>query len=292
MFSFGKSIIIPGKNQESGLASLYPMLANVNKESLPSIDRDILNSISHLRIDPVNACNARCIFCHSDFSSQARQLEIEEFAELMENDFPNLTTLSIGCAFEPLMGKYFSEYVNYIENRRGKSKARIITNGLLLNKKDIGPWVEFGLEYIHISAHSHIPDVYEDTMRGGSKFSVLEANLKETRSRFPNIEMHIINVVSKANDVDISGFCKWAFDEVGVDKAIIYRSQFIDNPSSGMPASAYVPAYISEQKRGPRLTDEEWGNLLSNCSQYMDQATKGSLSFGANGVEVVSLRRP
>jgi hypothetical protein len=167
------------------------------------------------------------------------------------------------------MGKHFEKYPESIEHLRRHVVADIVTNGLLLNKKDIAPWVDFGLGCLHVSVYSHIAEVYERTGRNGGRFKQIEENLLETRRRFPNLDISITNPVSKSNDVDMAGFCRWAFEHIGATEIDLRRAVFVDAPSPGYPAYTYFTTTKSELRRSPALTDDEWGGILEDCSDYM-----------------------
>lgn len=92
-------------------AFLHPILPDVDWASLPDATLDILSAIPDLKIDTVNACNYDCVFCHSDFSARTKHLEVDDLATALSNDrFPNLQLITVGCAYEPLMGKDFERY--------------------------------------------------------------------------------------------------------------------------------------------------------------------------------------
>jgi molybdenum cofactor biosynthesis enzyme MoaA len=242
MLQIGAAVMIADEIESFG--SVYPSLPNVDQSALPvACDHD-LAPISHLRFDPVSACNARCVFCHSDFSGAIRHLAPDDLQRATSRPMPQLNVLAVGCAYEPLMGKFFERYPAVISNLRGKAKARIITNGLLLHRNDLTPWIDFGVEYVHVSVHSHIADVYEQTMRNGAKFEQLAKNLADTRAKFPDLKVRFVNVITKTNDIDIPGYCRWALDEIGVDQIDLYKAEFVESPGSGMPAYNYRAALM------------------------------------------------
>ena len=280
----GRSVLIAYVRDEKPYeAFLYPTLPNVDQQSLLEAPLDILSAVPHLRIDTVNACNYDCVFCHSDFSAKIKQLEVEDFAEaLVNNKFPQLECITLGCAYEPLMGKYFERYPGAIQEFRGKLKARIVTNGGLLHRKDLAPWVEFGLEKLYVSVYSHIADLYNKTARGAGDFKQLEQNLLETRRRFPGLEITLVNPITKTNDVGLGEYCRWAFDYIGVASVDLRRAFFDEKPAPGYPAYTFKDAAIAELGRSPAISDEEWIAILDSCSDYMTGAGKRTIIQGAD----------
>ena len=204
--------------------------------------------------------------------------EVEDFAEALLNDrFPHLQLITLGCAYEPLMGKDFERYPGAIQELHEKLKVRIVTNGALLHRKDIAPWVDFGLEKLYVSVYSHIPELYEGTARGAGDFKQIEKNLLETRRRFPTLEITLTNPISKANDVDIVGFCRWAFDYVGASSVDLRRAFFVEKPAAGYPAFTYTEAATAELGRSPAIYDEEWSAILHSCTGYMTNSQKRTI---------------
>jgi len=279
---FGRSILIAQIEGDGPHdATLYPALANIDSSSLPDAPAPILGAIPHLRIDAVNACNFDCIFCHSDFNGRARQLGIDDFAEVVfSGGFADLQQITMGCAYEPLMGKHIERYPGVMKDLRGKLVSNIVTNGALLHKRDISPWVEFGLQTLYVSVYSHIAPLYERTGRATANFSQIEENLLATRRRFPELRIVVVNPISKSNDVDIPGFCRWAFDYIGASAIDLRRAFFVENPSSGYPAYSYTVAATAEMGRSPALNDEEWHAILDSCSPYMTDAWKQVIRLG------------
>lgn len=263
-------------------ASLYPSLNNVDGSKLARATAADLAEVVHLRFDAVSACNARCVFCHSDFSGPVRQLALDDLRAVLDHPMPALHTVAIGCAFEPLIGKLFERYPEVLAPYRGQAQTRIITNGFLLDKRDIGPWVDFGLEYLHVSLHSHIPEVYEQTMQGSVRLDRVARNLTYVRTRFPGIRVVLINVISRANNKDVPGYCRWAFDEVGADQIVLYRAEISSAPAPGSPAFHSPDA---------ALTDAEWTQVVRSCAGFSDTPMETALPALGTMVSSITLNR-
>jgi hypothetical protein len=260
-------------------ATLYPALPRVETQALDEAPSSVLGAIPHLRIDTVNSCNLACVFCHSDFSAKAKHLGLSEFSESL-NAFPGLKQITMGCAYEPLMGRNFEKFPGVIPHFRGSITSEIVTNGTLLGRKDIGSWVEFGLGRLYVSVYSHIADIYERTGRGAARFTQIEENLLNTRKRFPELDIVIVNPISRSNDTDLPGFCRWAFDHMGATTVDLRRAFFADTPSPGYPASTFFPAAKENLGRSPTLTDDEWKSILESCIDYMTGSYKRTISLG------------
>jgi wyosine [tRNA(Phe)-imidazoG37] synthetase (radical SAM superfamily) len=245
MLALGKSIVIRQEADGASLASLYPSLPDVDQSRLPVAGSEDMAPVTHLRFDPVVACNVRCVFCHSDFSGKANQLEPDELTNVFAFGMPALRSVAAGCAYEPTMSKHFEKYPEVLSDLRGTVRARVITNGLLLHRKDMSPWVSFGLEFLHVSVHSHKADIYADTMGNGARFEQVDANLKQFRRDFPEVPLHLINVVCRTNAIDVHGYRRWAFDEIGANEVMLARAFFSDRQSPGYPSASYVEKSVA-----------------------------------------------
>lgn len=214
-YGIGKAILI-AHPENNGIreATLYPSLPYIDQLLLPCPSPEICLAVRHLRIDTVNSCNLSCVFCHSNFSAKVKHLDVEDFAEaLLDKKFSNLKLITLGCAYEPLMGKNFEKFADSIQSLRNVIKANIVTNGLLFHKKDIAPWVEFGLQKIYVSVYSHIAEIYSRTARNGGKFEQIEMNLLDIRKNYPSLDIHIVTPICKTNDTNVTEFCDWVFEK-------------------------------------------------------------------------------
>jgi molybdenum cofactor biosynthesis enzyme MoaA len=280
--SVGSSVLA----EEGDWVTLYSYhpLAPSSMEHFTAID---WTKVERLRIDPVSACNARCVFCFADFDNiPVRQLPMEDVALLLAEPTFKTTKVSVGCAYEPLMGKYFEKYADLFSNYHRNWECIIVTNGIMLDKKDITPWVKIGLDHLHVSVHSHLPDVYDRTLGTRGMFKRVERNLKMVRARFPDISIRLTNVVSMENAVDLGGFFRWGFEEIGVDKIEIYRAVFQELRHSAQ----YLQTWRAEHQRSPRLTDEEWAAVTAECSKAAADTSNGRFPSGVD--HVIFDRRP
>ena len=53
------------------LLSVYPSLPGVGLKTCREATQAETEPTTHLRFDPISACNVSCVFCHSDFSGRA-----------------------------------------------------------------------------------------------------------------------------------------------------------------------------------------------------------------------------
>ena len=114
-------------------------------------------------IDPSSACNLRCKFCPTGFTSLIKSTgryhgymdlslfkkiidDLEEFTEPIE-------TIRLYKEGEPLVSPHFCEMVKYAKQSDKVRKVDTITNGILLDKPLCDKIVDSGLDQINISVN-------------------------------------------------------------------------------------------------------------------------------------------
>jgi hypothetical protein len=55
----------------------------------------------------------------------------------------------------------------------------------------------------------------------------------------------MVNVICKENYGNLGDYCRWAFDEVGVDQIEVYLAAFPDGRMPGHPAKDYFEKFSS-----------------------------------------------
>ena len=151
-----------------------------------------LSEVIKFRFDPVNVCNLACVFCTTDLKVRHSQISVNLFEEILKKISKTCYRISIGCHFEPLMTKNIHEYLSILKEYKEKYFEKkptitMITNGLLLNKRNID-LIEI-LDWIHISVHSHNKENFEKIERKAD-FETLVSNIKYIREKFKNLNIH------------------------------------------------------------------------------------------------------
>src|SRR5262245_35347918 len=287
MWAVGRAVLQVEQIGPDQFVSRYPIEPFGQTSELPAAPAEIIEKTGHLRFDPVSACNARCVFCHTNFDLSVQHLTPEDLAAVVAHPMPLLQTIAVGCAYEPLMSKHFENFPAALQRFKGQAKARIITNGSLLHRRDIGPWVDFGLEYLHLSIHSHLPKIYANTMKN-IELAQVTRNVAATRDRFPGIRVLFLNVISKRNDVDIRGYCRWAFDEMGADRVVLVRCVLSEMAQNGSPSHTFAQTYFDIYGRSAALTDAEWQRVIDACSEFLG-ASHCSVAPGPGDTDISSL---
>jgi len=128
-----------------------------------------------VRIDPVFACNLRCLMC---YFSKTRKPESQKFSRdeldlLAKNLFGNALQVMVGCGAEPTI------YPNYMYLIELAQKYRVphiglVTNGQLISKTDLETLSRMGLNEFTLSVHGTKMETYERFMVGAKWDKLIE----------------------------------------------------------------------------------------------------------------------
>ena len=238
------------------LLNIFPIEGKPEKLVEEVLKRDLSNVIK-FRFDPVNVCNLACIFCTTDLQAKHAQISTESLKKILIQVSNTCKRISIGCSYEPLMAKNIDDYLDIAkrtisENYAKKPIITMITNGLLLEKRKLKNLD--CLDWIHISVHSHKKENFEKIERKAN-FENLVASIKDTRSRFKDLNIHIEFVANNENKNDVEEFIPWAFNDLLVNSLNVRR----------VSTAAYAPRSFLEDSKKKNITigitDEEWSEI-------------------------------
>jgi MoaA/NifB/PqqE/SkfB family radical SAM enzyme len=142
-----------------------------------------------IRFDPVTGCNLRCRMCY--FSNEqwrkehtGKRFNSEEIERIAAQFFPLALQLYIGCGMEPTVYKGYEEIVA-LAKRYNIPFVSLVSNGQLLDVKNIEKLVEFGLDEITLSVHGVNKGTYEQFMVNASydKFIQVLGTLKKIKEQ-------------------------------------------------------------------------------------------------------------
>jgi molybdenum cofactor biosynthesis enzyme MoaA len=227
-----------------------------------ALKRD-LSKVEKIRFDPVNVCNIACIFCTSDLKEKHAQISPGSLQSILKRISQTCHRISCGCGFEPLMAKNIEEYIQTIKKVVNdefaiKPQVNMVTNGLLLGNRELDSF-EF-LDWVHISVHSHRKENFEKIEKGAN-FDTLVSNIKNTRKKYTDLNIHIEFVVNQENKEDVEEFIQWAFEELQADSINLKRVAV----ESFHPRSYLAESKIEEISLG--LSDEEWLAISKKTSE-------------------------
>lgn len=251
---------------------IYPGAQWVDRDVDWYLDESLkcdLSKVELLLFDPVPLCNVECPFCPVRKDRKYRSLNIEKFKLILDRISGSCKRIAVGCKYEPLIARNFSEFgdvlTHYIRNKFSQeTEIYIVTNGTLLHKRSLEPYLEF-LDHIHISVASQKKDILE-RLEKGANFKRLERNLKDLRRKYNSFRMHAENIVTKQNCDDIRGYISWVFDEIGFDTLHVRRVtvDMMWEPLSPLARSLEAGTPLA-------LDDQEWERVVKEARSCDDR---------------------
>jgi len=243
--------------------NIFPIEDNHEYLVQESLKRD-LSQVEKLRFDPINQCNQACIFCPNNLKEKPARINHDSLQLLLLRISKTCNRLTFGCSYEPLMEKNISDYAKIIKSTindhfENKPKINLVTNGLLLHKRDISSMIEL-CDWVHISIHSCRKDHFE-IIEKRSNFDLLTSNVKNLRKQYNNLRIHIEMVINKINIGDADEYVTWAYNELGVN-SINMRLVSLDR---------YHPkSYLAETIKSNiqlAVTLKEWKQVINNMKK-------------------------
>ena len=216
--------------------NMYKILKLISGKSIPAPLKLIGISGMHLLgrrtigifLDPVMACNLRCLMCYFSDAAKRRSMKgimtDEEIDRVEKALFHRALKLQIGCGTEPTLYPKLEEIV-----RRGRSAGipyiSLTTNGQLIatGKVDLEKLVEAGLNEITLSMHGTDKDTYE-YMMPGAKFEnlcTLITIMDKVKKKYPEFVIRINFTVNSMNVDNLTNDKFWKIWEGTADPDII-----------------------------------------------------------------------
>lgn len=166
-----------------------------------------------LRLDPVNACNLRCIMCYCSSEQHRKKIygifKEDEIDRLAIMFFPKTIQLVIGCGTEPTLYKDFTGIVKKAKDFKIPNVG-FVTNGQLLNEQHIQEFIVYGLDELTLSLHGVTKETYERLMVNASyeklhKVLTSICSLKgKNKSMLPRLRLNY--TVNAENLAELSAF--------------------------------------------------------------------------------------
>lgn len=167
-----------------------------------------------IQMDPVLACNLRCKMCYfsdADFvrKNMKGMFKEEDLEPLATAVFKNALKLQIGCGAEPTLFKHNTRLIQ-LAKQHNVPYISMITNGNLLEDKDIADFANAGLNEIILSLHGVHKTTYEDFMDKGvfEKFHLVMQALTEQKKLKPGLRVRINYTFNKDNFYELEDFFK------------------------------------------------------------------------------------
>ncbi len=165
-----------------------------------------------IQLDPVLACNLRCKMCYFTDSDYVKQhmkgiFKEEDLEALANVNFRHALKLQIGCGAEPTLFKHNTKLIE-IAKRHKVPYISMITNGNLLERKDVSDFAHAGLNEFIFSLHGVEKQTYEDLMDKGSyeKFHDALGFINDQKKTHPNLRLRINYTFNQDNFHELERF--------------------------------------------------------------------------------------
>ncbi|HMI06813.1 MAG TPA: radical SAM protein [Flavobacterium sp.] len=175
-----------------------------------------------IQMDPVLACNLRCKMCYFTDNEYVKQnmkgmFKEEDLEAIAKVNFKNALKLQIGCGAEPTLFKHNTKLIE-IAKRYKVPYISMITNGNLLERKDVADFANAGLNEFIFSMHGVSKEKYEDLMDKGvyEKFHDALAFITDQKKTNPGLRLRINYTFNEDNFHELEDFFK-VYGQYGID---------------------------------------------------------------------------
>ncbi len=163
-YSFSK--LIPKSNGTRKFKNILCAIYSINRRHSVTLNLPV-----RVRIAPISTCNYRCLFCeiHKDillYPNRSNNVFNMDDLRRYEPILSAAYSLSFyGGSEEPLLNKYFGEFVAYLK-RKYTPRMMVNTNASVLTENLSDILVENGFDHILVSYHAGTKDGYKYLMTG------------------------------------------------------------------------------------------------------------------------------
>jgi len=132
-----------------------------------------------VRIETTNACNAKCVICpHREMTRPIKHMDEDFFRRIIDECAANRAKeIHLHNFGEPLLDKLLEDRVRYAK-AQGLRKAKIFSNGSLLNKERARGLIGAGLDELKVSIDGATREEFE-RIRTPLKFDQVIRNIKD-----------------------------------------------------------------------------------------------------------------
>ncbi len=226
---------------------------------LPDIEflKKLENSPKCLAIEPINICNANCIFCAYQFQTRKKQRMDDWTLEKTIAEYIGIGGGNLYWAVvvgDPLLDPRCVERIRYVRSFAQINRIETVTNCLNLHKIGAQELLSSGLNIVNVSMTGFIPEMYERIYRNGN-YDQMKANvlhlLRTNHELGKPVKIHIgLRIDQPLEKVLASP----GFDEVMILADSVERNIFFDS-WSGRIRNADLPGNMKIRPRlfgGPR----------------------------------------
>lgn len=167
-----------------------------------------------IQMDPVLACNLRCKMCYFTDADYVKKhmkgiFKEENMEDIGRIIFKNALKLQIGCGAEPTLFKHNTKLIEMAKSHK-VPYISMVTNGNLLQQKDISDFATAGLNEFIISMHGVTKESYENFMDKGvyEKFHEILHFITEQKKQNPSLKLRINYTFNEDNFYELKDFFK------------------------------------------------------------------------------------
>lgn len=175
-----------------------------------------------IQLDPVLACNLRCKMCYFTDEDYVRKnmkgiFAPEKLDKIATSIFKNALKLQIGCGAEPTLFKHNTQLIQIAKSHQ-VPYISMVTNGNLLEKKDVSDFANAGLDEFILSMHGVTKETYEDLMDKGNyeKFHAVLQHISDKKITNPNLRLRINYTFNQDNFHELKTFFE-VYNDYAID---------------------------------------------------------------------------
>ena len=169
-----------------------------------------------INIYPGTSCMFSCLFCGRNYDAVVKNSKNIFSQIIQQDDGKDPDRIHISGGLEPLTSPYINTICKDLSD--GGYKARMITNGFLLNEKVLGknPYIN-SLDHIRVSLYGLDESEYLATTKHKKGWSVVKDNLTKYTKRSERTKLYLNYVLLPENFVKLDRILNYIEDIGGID---------------------------------------------------------------------------
>lgn len=186
---------------------------NGNDISVNKMKKEYLNIPMTVYYEPTPYCNLKCVYCYAEArTSNDIRFSTDDSKKLLSKimEYSNTNTI-VFTGGEPLLRNDCLELAEYVYQESGIHPC-ILTNGLLINEKNVERFKCF--DKVIISLDGHIPELHERT-RGKNTFYKVIESIRLLRKIGVNVT--VTTVISKVNQEFVTQIMDFVKNDLNVE---------------------------------------------------------------------------
>ena len=169
-----------------------------------------------INLYPGTSCMFSCLFCGRNYDAVVKNSKNIFSQVIKQDDGKDPDRIHISGGLEPLTSPYINTICKDLSD--GGYKARMITNGFLLNEKVLGknPYIN-SLDHIRVSLYGLDESEYLATTKHKKGWTVVKENLTKYTKRSERTRLYLNYVLLPENFVKLDRILNYIEDIGGID---------------------------------------------------------------------------